>query len=233
MRSNRRILLLICLLCALLSARQLYAAPQPVDPSPGYNNQGIIQRIGKWALLRWSEKRLKNVSDLDEQAKTRFLAKSSRAGVAIILYEFATGTGPSIRYLDERTQFARDIVKGPAIKYLTEEYVALHDGDGSLTLRYQFSPLPQKPGTWPFGLKHHLLTLTGGHLSQFMLGSFYASYDPRSNGHIHVHIWNITSRKSYFLRIGPRVQRPLPFGNVTQHVFIDLSPEEQNAILSR
>jgi len=228
-------LVLIIVLCWAFSANgRALSSPQPIDSKLTGQTADIIQQLGKWALLRWSQKRLENVADLNELQKEHYLRTDSRCGVAIIIYEFATGTGPAVRYLDERTKFAQDMVQGPAIEYLTKLYLSdVPDRSSAHTMCYLFSPELKHPSTWPFAIKQHFLTLKGRHLSQFILGGFYACFEPAPNRHLRVHIWNVTSKKSYFLHIGRRVQRPLPFGNVTQHVFLDLSPAEQIDILTR
>ncbi|MCB9246260.1 MAG: hypothetical protein H6606_07490 [Flavobacteriales bacterium] len=223
----------VFLIWGLLSASILKssAGPEPVRIENGVRKLGIVQTIGKLALERYVKQRLPFASGLSEDQKYQYFKQNEEASVAILLHEFVSGTGPTVRYLDERYAFVRQMKNGPAMRYLFSEFERLRpDTLSRLHLRYQFSALPAHPGTWGFSIVQHAETLGERNLSQFMLGSFFADFKLRNNGSVRVHIWNITSRKSYFLGQGERVQRPLLFGNVTQRISMDFTSEEWLAL---
>jgi len=203
--------------------------PTPHSRSSINSQNWLLNQVGKIALQVYTYDILKNISDLDEKRKAEFFVKDEKATVGIILHEFATGTGPSVRYFDERTPFVQEIERGPAIEYLMHEYVNgpwFENLDTANKMRYQFSALAKDPSTWTFGVNQFFVTLGERNLSQFMLGSFFSNITPTDRGTLHIHIWNITSKRSYFLGLGPRVQRPLAFGNVTQHIYLEVSLDQ-------
>lgn len=209
---------------AFLISLKASAHPGPGSLSIKPAGFGLFQTIGKMALERYVSTKLPRVSSLDEEAKYDFFAGDAQASVAIILHEFVSGTGPDVRYFDERYAFVQQMMQGPALPYLCHELNNVPVEEGArVHLRYQFSPLPAHPVTWRFAVVQHTKTLKSRNLSQLMLGSFFADFVFQSDSSVRVHIWNITSRKSYFLRIGERVQRPKLFGNVTQRISFTLS----------
>lgn len=158
------------------------------------------------------------------------MAKYAKASVAIILYEFASGTGPNTRYFYDNEPFTEEFKTGPAMDYMLKTYSehVANTGDSVITNgRYQFSgkAVPFVAETWPFCFQQHFLTLKQGNMSQFVLGSFNYSIHPGDSGHLKIHVWNTTSRRSLFLGIPSRVQRPLILGNVYQHIYMEVDDE--------
>lgn len=189
-------------------------------------NSFLLHTISKYVVIDYAKGLLNDVELLGEENKNAWINRSSHATVAILLYEFASGNGPAARYFYDEHPFTKEIRTGPAMRYVLHEYV--QDSLKPITdLRYQFSPLyvPFKPGTWRFGFREHYRTLHEENLSQFMLGSFNASVEFINGQHL-VHIWNTTSHKSLFWGLGKRIQRPLPYGNIEQHIYLLYSDDE-------
>lgn len=190
------------------------------------SNSFLLHTITRYALIDYSKGLLEEVPQLSSENKDLLISESSNAAVAIILYEFASGSGPSTRYFYDSQPFVNTIKFGPAMQWVMQQYV----GRGCKpieNLRYQFSPLltPFKPNTWGFSVREHYRTLSKENLSQFVLGSFNAEI-MNSGDSVYVHLWNRTSKKSLFLGFGKRIQRPLPFGTISQHIYLVYSKEE-------
>jgi hypothetical protein len=214
-----------------------FSALTPSPRLPIFKEKGLVENIGASMLRRYTEKRVSNLTSLSEFQKQDFFFKDPIASVSVILFEFSTGTGPDTRYFDRRSAFGEQIARGPAVRYLIKTYFDQMIDTMTLVssgkMRYQFSILPQDPSTWIFGAKALAQVVKENNVSQFMLGSFFAQIEPIGDGRLRVHIWNVTSRKSYFLGLGLRVQRPKPLGNVTQHIFLDFSYQEARSIAKR
>jgi hypothetical protein len=193
----------------------------PANPTP---RGTILDLAGSLSLYRFSTKRMPHVRFLNRELKQQVIDTSARQTVFILLYEFATGTGPYARYFVHNEPFAMKISEGPAVDWLMKTYLdsaALYDSLPTLRdVRFQFSAkvIPLDLSTWGFAIKHNIKPLKSKNLSQFMLGSFNADIIPTKDSTLQVHLWNRTSRKSYFIGIGKRRQRPLPLGTIRQHV---------------
>ena len=193
----------------------------PANPTP---NRSLLDFAGSLSLYRFSTKRMPYVRNLDRELKQNVIDTSARQTVYILLYEFATGTGPSTRYFTHNEPFAKKISEGPAVDWLMQVYLDSAENCDSLptlrNIRFQFSAkvIPLDFSTWGFAIKHNIKPLRSQNLAQFMLGSFNADIVPTKDSTLQVHLWNRTSRKSYFIGIGKRRQRPLPLGTVRQHV---------------
>jgi hypothetical protein len=219
------------ILIFLFSSLILWANPNsswadPPEKSLRKGNSFLLNTISKYALIDYSKGLLKNVNKLSESSKDQIIDKSAHGTVAIILYEFATGLGPYTRFFHEEHPFVHELRLGPAMRWTL--YTFFENGEkDQRDLRYQFSPLykPILQSKWPFAVTQHYRTLSEHNLSQFVLGSFNSDVTTYQ-GKVYVHLWNVTSRKSLFLGLGTRVQRPAPFGNAGQHVYLVFTMDE-------
>jgi hypothetical protein len=198
----------------------------------------VWSELGKRALIHHARKRLTDVTNIDDKVKAEYIAKNAKATVAIIVYEFASGTGPSTRYFYDKQPFTEEFKKGPAMKYMLAKYYGQGDSGEIKPVvngRYQFSAraIPFVAETWPFSAQQHYLTLKQVNMSQFVLGSFNYSISETELGKLQIHVWNTTSRRSLFVGIPKRVQRPLLLGNVYQHIHMELDKDEVQLIRSK
>jgi hypothetical protein len=229
---KQTLILLLAIACTL----NVFAKPPKVKAHK-VKSLGIKvwSELGKRALIHHARKRLTDVTNIGDSVKTEYIEHNAKATVAIILYEFASGTGPSTRYFYDEQPFTEEFKKGPAMKYMLAQYFSQLDSGGLEPLvngRYQFSAkaIPFVAETWTFSLKQHYLTLKQVNMSQFVLGSFNYSISEMESGKLHIHVWNTTSRRSLFIGIPKRVQRPLLLGNVYQHIHMELDVDEVQLI---
>ncbi|MBO6515756.1 MAG: hypothetical protein JJ975_04315 [Bacteroidia bacterium] len=209
-------------------------------------NSALFNAASRWAVKEYSKGLLK-VEDYNltsERGKQNIMQEHSVATIGVILYEFATGSGPSSRYFDETSLFTQQVKQSPGIEWMVSKYAAQYNSDSLVhisrdlnqyNVRYQFSPMlvPVRTNTWLFSIQEHLKTLEYKNLSQILLGSFNADILYVDDQTIQVHLWNRTSKKSLFGGFGRRLQRPLLLGTVKQHIVFELSIAEINSILKK
>jgi len=220
----------ICIFLLIMFVVPLQSAADPPEKKHQNGNSFLLNTISKFALIDYSKGLLRNVDRLNEESKDELISKSANGTVAILLYEFATGLGPSTRFFVDDQPFTREFKKGPAMRWTFYTYFENGCTD-MLNLRYQFSPKykPFKPSLWPFNITQHYRTLSEHNLSQFVLGSFNADIK-NIDDKIYVHVWNVTSRKSLFWGLGKRVQRPAPLGNIEQHIFLEFTVSDARGL---
>jgi hypothetical protein len=146
--------ILILLVFSLFSGLT-YAEPPRVEKHKG-KQLGIRlwSELGKRALIHHARKRLTDVTEIDEALKEEYISKYAKATVAIILYEFASGTGPTTRYFHDKQPFTEEFKQGPAMQYMLNCYHSQIDSTGDSILlngRYQFSghAIPFVAESWP------------------------------------------------------------------------------------
>ncbi len=206
-------------------------------------NSALFNSLSKWVIKEYSKglMDLKDYNVTSDEGKTIIMTKHSAGSVGVILYEFATGDGPSSRYFDESSLFTQEVMQSPGVRWMMEQYraqyasdslTALHPGFDQFNARYQFSPVlvPLRPNTWKFSIEQHIKTLELKNLSQLLLGSFNADIQCIDDTTLRIHIWNRTSKKSLFGGFARRLQRPLLLGTVKQHLIFEFSLEEINSI---
>lgn len=222
----------------------LFITVGSLQAKPPKENLSIIERMGTWAIRHFATKRFPQVVRLSQQAKEHYLDSSSRATSMIILYEFATGTGPNSRYFYPNQPYTQEFIKGPGLakvlRLYFSNYAELSGTDTILEpaddIRYQFSPRVGtfEPETWLPAIGQNILTLYEDNMAQFILGSFNASIYPTTDGkRLNIHIWNRMSRRSFFAGFIPRVQRPMYFGTTYQHIVFTLSVDEAFQLLRK
>jgi|GEM_PF-3627360 len=217
----------ILLLCSLAIATTDAKPPKVKEQRAKQLGIRLWSELGKRALIHHARKRLTDVTDIESKKKEEYIATNAKATVAIILYEFASGTGPTTRYFYDGQPFTEEFKTGPAMEYMLNQFYSQTDSNQGKAIyngRYQFSgrAIPFVAETWPFSIQQHYLTLKQVNMSQFVLGSFNFSIVPTDSNTLRIHVWNTTSRRSLFLGIPHRVQRPMILGNVYQHIYMEV-----------
>ena len=203
-----------------------------------------LNTTAKWILRNHSMTLLnrEEVEVVSSLNKRRMLSESEIGTSGILLFEFATGEGPAIRYFDTSHSFTHAFVQSPGVSYILKKYLSSYSDTSKvkfdsthdlLDVRYQFSPVyrPIDFKTWDFSLVQHFATWDSKSFSQIYLGSFNADIQYLTDTNIRVHVWNSTSKKSLFAGFGKRWQRPLPLETTTQHITFELSTTDLNALL--
>lgn len=196
-----------------------------------------LNSSSKWLLKNHSMNLIKKqeVELLSTFDKEKLLTESEIGTASVLLLEFATGEGPSTRYFTKEDSFAQSFIKSPGMRWMLNQYANQYDSlstfDSTLNLynyRYQFSPVlqPFDLTSWDFSLTQHFETWDSKNMSQIFLGSFNADIQCVNDTTLQIHAWNKTSKKSLFLGLGNRWQRPLPLGTIDQHFLLELSIEE-------
>lgn len=243
----RRILSTLTLIAVIgLAARQNAVAKPPEGRSllQRLESSFLFNSMSRWVVREYSKGLLdeQKYNFVSDQGRENIVSESHIGVVGVVLYEFATGDGPSTRYFDSTSPLTRQIIESPGVYWVLNQYATQGDYQyGSyfdtsfnlLNCRYQFSPLvvPMRPGTWEFSIQQHIRTLESQNLSQILLGSFNADVIAPDSGHLYIHIWNKTSKKSLFGGMARRLQRPLLLGTVSQHIVFELTPDEVKNIL--
>ena len=198
-----------------------------------------LNTSAKWVLRNHSMSLLnrEDVEVLSTLNKRRMLKESEIGTAGVILFEFATGEGPSTRYFSKSDIFTSSFMRSPGVQNLLNQYTASYVCDSFsafdstkdlLNCRYQFSPKikPLDLKSWDYSLTQHFATWDRKNFSQIILGSFNADIQYINDKTIRFHAWNQTSKKSLFGGFGKRWQRPLHLGTTTQHLTFKLSVAE-------
>lgn len=220
------------------------AVPKPPEKRTlleRFENSALFNSLSKILVREYSKGLLddKVYNLTTDYGRNNLTHESSIACIGVILYEFATGDGPSSRYFYQSDAFTQEVMNSPGVYWLLRQYKnqygsdSVHQFDSNYNLynyRYQFSPMlvPLRPKTWEFSVDQHLMTWELQNLSQVLLGSFNADVVQVSPNTLRIHLWNKTSKKSLFGGFGRRLQRPLLLGTIQQHVVFDMNISEVN-----
>mgnify|MGYP000002680480 CR=1 FL=1 len=208
--------------------------PERVNILERMESSKWLNHTSKWLLKNHSLNLInkQEVEVLSTLNKNQLLTESEIGAAGVILYEFATGDGPSTRYFTNSDSFTISFMSSPGMYWVLNQYMSQYDsvaqfdsGMNMYNCRYQFSPLlvPFDLTTWDFSLNQHFATWEGRNISQIIVGSFNVDIQYMSDTTLQVHAWNKTSKKSLFLGLGNRWQRPLPLGTIDQHFIFELS----------
>ncbi|MEW5675603.1 hypothetical protein ABGT15_04765 [Flavobacterium enshiense] len=164
----------------------------------------IPNEIAGDVLVKTAERIYPGVGKLNDKGKENLFKKNYEASVAILLYEFATGTGPEARNFDyHKHAFARAILHGRMINEIMEETLKLlrqtrydfvnKPDSKELKIDLEFSPTP----TYAIeSLDKHL----DSNFAQIFIGGAFALVRIR-NGKLEGYIYNQTSRESLGLHL--------------------------------
>ncbi|MFT4522826.1 MAG: hypothetical protein ACI8ZN_001778 [Bacteroidia bacterium] len=225
-----------------LSMTSAYSKPPKFSKFKQHvGNVFLLNKVSRFVLIEYSKGLISNIDELNESGKNDIMMNYKNGTSAVILYEFASGLGPSTRYFYDDHPFTQNLKTGPGVKWFLNSYLNGYDSFPTqldtianvYNLRYQFSPLyyPFVPKTWGFGIKQHCKTLANRNLSQFVLGSFNADITYLDSNTVQLHIWNLTSKKSLFWGVANRIQRPHYFGTTKQHIYMSFTINELDELL--
>ncbi len=203
-----------------------------------------VQNVSSWLLRNYSKGVLnqKDIEALSSFEKNRVIRESGKGSIGVLLYEFASASGPQTRYFTNGDALTDLIISSPGIHKLVLDYCSLNQIDSStrnlvktsslLDYRYQFSPLivPLDFSTWQTSLNRHIDALEMRSLVQVFLGSFNADVFPLDDTTVRIHVWNRTSKKSLFGGLSSSFYRPMFLGTTEQHITFDLSLQQMHEI---
>jgi|GEM_PF-2079908 len=170
----------------------------------------LLDKSASNALVRNAERIYPGVSKLEDSKKEILFKSSYEATVAILLYEFATGTGPEIRNFDlHEHKFAQAVLNGRMIDEIMEETLKLlrqtnydftnKPDSKDLKVDLEFSPTPT-----------YLIEMIDKHLdsnlAQMFIGGAFALVRIK-NKKLEGYIYNETGRKSLMLHAASDLKR--------------------------
>ena len=207
-----------------------YAKPLPINKNRSANSN-IIDRLGQWSLVKFCEKNQISDKGLNALEKSRIIVSDANKSAILLLYEFATNTGPVHSYWYKYHPYTQLFLKGEGMKYICNQYIKLNQNDTFKSvedIRYQFSAkvIPCRPNTWYFAFSQNYKVLKANNLAQFVLGSFNVQVTVINQELFHFTVINRMSRKSLFIGLGPRVSRPKPLGTTFQTISFTLTKAE-------
>lgn len=203
-----------------------------------------VQNASGWLLRNYSKGILnqKDIEALSSFEKKRVIRESGKGSIGVLLYEFASASGPQARYFNENDALTDLVLESPGVHKLVRDYCSsnqidtntsdLTNASSLLNYRYQFSPLivPLELSTWQTSFLRHIDALETRSLVQVFLGSFNADVFPVNDTTVRIHIWNRTSKKSLFGGLSSSFYRPMFLGTTEQHVSFELSLQELHEI---
>ena len=207
-----------------------HALPLPVLKKDDAKTN-IIDKLGQWSLIKFCEKHQISERGLEALNKSNIILSDANKTAILLVYEFATGTGPTHSYWYEYHPYTQLFIQGEGMKFIGHQYFQLNQNDTFHSvedIRYQFSPkmFPLRSINWYFSFIQHYKVLKSNNLAQFVLGSFNANVEVMNQELFHFTIYNRMSRKSLFLGLGPRVSRPKPLGTTFQTISFNLTKSQ-------
>lgn len=211
----------------LFSSVHLHGSPLPVVK----HKTNILDKLGQWSLKRFCNRQLLNEQILQSFDRHQIILSDAHLSAMNLLYEFASGTGPVSTYWHEYHPYTQAIQDGIGIKHICKWYVDMQAAETfqpAPDIRYQASAtvIPPKPSTWYFAFDQNIRLLRAKNYSQFILGSFNVRVDTLGGDEFKFTIKNRMSRKSLFIGLGPRVQRPRALGTTFQNISFSLTKKE-------
>lgn len=211
----------------VLGALRVEAHPIPIKS----NKTGIIDRLGQKSIVTFCHRHRLEPHLVYASDKEKLIYNDAHLSAMNLLYEFATGTGPVGTYWYEYHPYTQAIRDGVGIRHVCQWYLSKQNGDHYIpvsNIRYQASAtmIPFRPSTWYFAFEQNIKLLQDHNYSQFILGSFNVRVDTLGNEAFRFTLKNRMSRRSLFIGLGPRVQRPKPLGTTFQNISFVLTREE-------
>jgi hypothetical protein len=222
LRWNRAVLSLL-----LVSCFHSFGSPLPIVGS----QTGILDRLGQWSMIRFCNRQHLDDQILQSFERHHIILSDAHLSAMNLLYEFASGTGPVSTYWLEYHPYTQAIQDGIGIRHVCKWYVDMQSSETfqpAPNIRYQASAtvIPPKPSTWYFAFEQNIRLLRDRNYSQFILGSFNVRVDTMGGDEFKFTLKNRMSRKSLFIGLGPRVQRPRALGTTFQNISFTLSKKE-------
>lgn len=210
------------------------------DKAKKYIQQGkeaatqAVDRTAQAALNATAEKIYPGVGKLNESQKQEVFKTSANGTVAVLLSEFANGTGQEKRELGPDTPMTQQVVEGRVMEEIQEDFYSQVNKSGmtmeqfssgkNVAFGLEFSP--DQTSITESASKH-----LNSNLPQFFVGGANVSVTPGEKGSANVTITNPTSRSSLMLHGGnnyPRTgngnQKPLSTIHQTFRTTMPLDP---------
>lgn len=219
---NKAIFLLL-----VFGALRIEAHPIPVQS----DKTGIIDRLGQRSIVAFCHRNRLEPHLVYARDKEKLIYNDAHLSAMNLLYEFATGTGPVGTYWYEYHPYTQVIRDGIGIRHVCKWYLSMQSAQTFLpaaNIRYQASATvnPFRPSTWYFAFEQNIKLLQDKNYPQFILGSFHVRVDTLGGDEFRFTLKNKMSRKSLFIGLGPRVQRPKPLGTTFQNISFVLTRDE-------
>lgn len=214
-----------------------YSSPLPI----GKNNaqkSNIIDHLGQWSLVKFCEKHQISTRGIDAMQKKQIITSDANKSAILLVFEFATGTGPVHTYWYKQHPYTQLFIKGHGMKYICQQFIKLNVNDTFKSIddiRYQFSAtvIPFRPKTWYFAVSQNIKVLNANNMAQFVLGSFNVKINVINQDLFQFTVRNRMSRKSLFIGLGPRVNRPQTLGTTFQTISFTLTKSEMLALIAK
>jgi RHS repeat-associated protein len=203
-----------------------------------------IVESGRASLIWFSKHLFKDVSTLNETEKRNLFKKDVNATMAILLYEFATGTGPEKRTFTKEAPIIQSIIGNSAFQvallhYFKENKVTGTKRDpGFENLRpiqgfFGFSPGEAKLLD---SAKYHTIALAHiitGDWSRLYFGGMHYRVSPNKEGGLNLVFIDEKTRNSFFSHMPPDVSRRTgkPLGSTYQAYAFSMSAASINKII--
>jgi hypothetical protein len=197
----------------------------------------LIDNIAVHMLVSVAEHIDPQVSNYDESEKQLYFNSDANKTVAILLYEFATGTGEPIRVFSDSSinSFASVYLEGRIIEEIYNDFYNIMSNrsfedfeKNCVKINLEFSP--DQTDFWKSIEKHF-----DSNLPQFFIGgstAFISTTD--KEGSVLVEITNKTSRNSLMLHMVNNYDRVdgkiIPLSTITQKIIFNLSIDESKII---
>ena len=186
-----------------------------IKPLIGKENYQKIQEktdaAATIALVKYAKHVFPGVDKLNEKAKQEQFKKDADNTVAILLYEFATGTGKETRKFDyNKNAITNKLVEGRVLSEVSDKFTAAIKGitynefkdKGEIKIGLSFSP--DQTGGLMESVSKHL----NSNLAQVFVGGATAKITPaKEDGYVIVDIYNETSRGSLMLHAAENYKR--------------------------
>jgi RHS repeat-associated protein len=184
------------------------------------------------SLTYYAESILPNVAQLNEDEKQQIFLEDALKTEAILVYEFASGTGEKTRGFDvQKHPFAKEIVDGYILKDIQDLLTGLKFEDviENAPLRGSISFSPNSdPNSWGSSFSRHLESNS----AQFFIGGAIFEINPSGiPGTVDVTISNTTSRNSLLFHVGDNYvdgELENKYQNITFQL-LDMSFDKRNS----
>ncbi len=207
-----------------------WSIPDFAHSNPGPSAK-IIDRLGQWSVIAFCEWQGLETTSLKQTRKRQNLRNSAHMSAMLLLYDFASGEGPTKTFWNSSDPYTQQIMNGEGMAQVCRKFVDMQKDsvfNGVADIRYQVSAtvIPFRPNTWYFAFQQNIRLLRDKNYAQFILGSFNVRVDSLGSNEFRFVIKNRMSRKSLFIGLGPRVHRPMPLGTTYQVISFVLTKEE-------
>ena len=168
----------------------------------------------KKCLIEFAKRYRPDVDKLKENEKQTYFKSDMNSTIAILLFEFATGTGPKTRIFGESAIMTKSLMKGGALEQTLNDFYEKNRGKSNSELKstyfeYKFSPT-LNPASISKSIDEHMEAIKEveikGTWSIFFLGGMHVFVIPKGSK-LCIYMLNITGKKSLMLHQVPDLAR--------------------------